>query len=415
MSENYKVPESFNRFQTAALGVGGLGVVACIIGMFIQPEQALRGWLLGFIFWAGIGIGGLGILLLQYVTGGAWGVVIRRVAEACSRTIVPGLLVLFLPIAIGVYQLYDWANLYLLNQAAPPDAPVDAVIAWRGWFMDPKWWIVRSIIYFGLFLLMSWFLNRWSLQQDRAESPEKAAELLGKATKLSGGGIVLFVLVVTMASIDWTMTLEPHWFSTIWGFLFVAGWALSCFCFSVAVLAPLSNQSPLNKVLGKRHFHDIGKLMLALVMVWAYFNFSQYLIIWSGNLTEETPFYMIRGTGVWGVIGLVLVFFHFAFPFLILLMQDFKRHAKWLAGIAIFILCMRLLDMYYIIGPSPMIGESTKHLMSMPFRLTIWDFVATIGIGGVWLWLFFYELKQRPLVPFNDPMFKNAIKHGKGH
>ena len=406
MNDTYKAPESLNRFQTAALGIGGLGVLACFAGMYLQPEQALRGWLLGFILWAGIGFGGLGILMLQYVTGGAWGVVIRRVAEACSRTI-PILAVLFLPIVFGLYQLYDWANL----QAAGNDK----VINWRGWYMEPQWWIVRAAAYFVILFLMAMLLNKWSLQQDKAEDPEKAAEFLGMATKLSGGGIVVFVMVVTFLSVDWTMTLEPHWFSTIWGFLFVAGWALSCFCFSVAVLAYLSTRAPMDKVLGKRHFHDIGKLMLALVMVWAYFNFSQYLIIWSGNLTEETPFYLVRSRGAWGAIGLFLIFFHFAFPFLILLMQDFKRKAKWLAALAVFILFMRLVDMYYIIGPSPMVGEVKKHLLEVPFRLSVWDVVSPLAIGGIWLWWFLRELKQRPIVPFNDPFFENAIKHGKGH
>ncbi len=414
MSDTYKAPESLNRLQTAALGIGGIGVIACFAGMYLQPEQALRGWLLGFILWAGIGFGGLGILLLQYLTGGAWGVVIRRIAEACSRTI-PILAILFVPILLGVYKLYDWANIYLANLAAPADAPVDKVIAWRGWFMDPNFWVARTVIYFVIFGALAYLLNKWSRQQDTAETPEKAAEFLGIATRVSGPGIIVFVMTVTFASVDWTMTLEPHWFSTIWGFLFVAGWALSCFSFSVAMMAYLSTRAPMDEVLGKRHFHDIGKLMLALVMVWAYFNFSQYLIIWSGNLTEETPFYLVRSKGTWGAIGLFLIFFHFAFPFLILLMQDFKRKAKWLAALAVFIIFMRLVDMYYIIGPSPMVGEANLHLLEVPFRLSVWDVVSPIAIGGIWLWWFIRELKRRPIVPFNDPFFENAIKHGKGH
>jgi len=406
MSDTYKAPESLNRLQTAALGIGGIGILACFAGMYLQPEQALRGWLLGFIFWAGIGFGGLGILLLQYLTGGAWGVVIRRVAEACSRTI-PILAILFLPIVFGLYYLYDWANIAV--------AGGDKVIEWRGWYMQPNWWIVRSAVYFILMFLMAMLLNKWSRKQDEAPDYEKSAEFLGLSTKISGPGIILFVMLVTFASVDWMMTLEPHWFSTIWGFLFVAGWALSCFCFSVAILAHLQTRAPMDEVLGKRHFHDIGKLMLALVMVWAYFNFSQYLIIWSGNLTEETPYFLVRSKGTWGAIGLVLILFHFAFPFLILLMQDFKRKAKWLSALAVFILLMRLLDMFYIIGPSPMVGDVQKHLLEVPFRISIWDVVSPLAIGGVWLWWFLRELKSRPIVPYNDPFFENAIKHGKGH
>ncbi len=402
-TDSYNAPEFLNRWQSIALGLGGVGLIIFVFGYLTDQENALRGWLLGFIFWAGIAIGGLGILLLQYVTGGAWGVVIRRVVEACARTI-PFVALLFLPIAIGVYGLYEWAN-----------HPEDKIIAWRGIYMDPPWWIARSFLYFVLFTIMAYLLSSWGAKQDAANDYEESAKWLGRATAFSGPAIVAFVVIVTFASVDWMMTLEPHWFSTMWGFLFTAGWGLSCFCFSVAILAHFSDKPPLDRVLGKRHFHDIGKLMLALVMIWAYFNFSQYLIIWSGNLTEETPFYLVRSKGGWGAMGLALIIFHFAFPFLILLMQDFKRKAKWLATLAIFILIMRLIDMYYIIGPSPKLGELKLHLLEVPFRITPWDFVGPIAVGGIWMAVFIWQLKQRPLVPARDPMFERAIEHGRGH
>ncbi len=391
------------RWQSIALGIGGIGLIIWIFGYMTDPENALRGWLLGFIFWAGIAIGGLGILLLQYVTGGAWGIVIRRVAEACARTI-PFVALLFVPIGLGVYQIYEWANL-----------PDDPFVKWRGIYMEPGWWAARAILIFVLFSAMAYILSNWGAKQDASGDYEESAKWLGKATAFSGVAIVIYVLIVTFASVDWMMTLEPHWFSTMWGFLFTAGWALSCFCFSVAILAFLSDKAPMNRVLGKRHFHDIGKLMLALVMVWAYFNFSQYLIIWSGNLTEETPYFLTRSKGGWGAMGLMLIVLHFAFPFVILLMQDFKRKAKWLAGLAVFILVMRLIDMYYIIGPSPKIGDLKKHLLEVPFRLSPWDIVAPIAVGGIWIALFIWQYRRRPIVPLNDPFFENAIKHGKGH
>ncbi|NNE65840.1 MAG: hypothetical protein HKN33_04680 [Pyrinomonadaceae bacterium] len=404
-TDTYNAPKSLNRWQSIALGAGGIGVIVWLVGYLTgNEEEALRGWLLGFIFWAGIAIGGLGILMLQYVTGGAWGVVIRRVAEACAKTI-PYVGLLFIPIGLGVYKLYEFAN-------APA---TDKIIAWRGWYMDPPWWAFRAFVYFVLFSIMAYLLSSWGAKQDASKDYEESAKWLSKATRFSGPSIVIFVLLVTFASVDWMMTLEPHWFSTMWGFLFTAGWALSCFCFSVAILAYFSDKPPLDRVLGKRHFHDIGKLMLALVMVWAYFNFSQYLIIWSGNLTEETPFYVVRSKGGWGAMGLALIVLHFAFPFLILLMQDFKRKAKWLASLAIFILIMRLIDMFYIIGPSPKLGELKQHLLEVPFRVTPWDFAGPIAVGGIWLFIFIWHLRQRPLVPLNDPFFENAIKHGKGH
>jgi hypothetical protein len=225
--------------------------------------------------------------------------------------------------------------------------------------------------------------------------------------------MVIYALVVTFAAVDWVMTLDPRWFSTIWGLLFVAGWALSCFCFVVALLAYLSDKSPMNGVLGKRHFHDLGKLMLALVMVWAYFNFSQFLIIWSGNLPEETGWFLTRMKGGWGYIGILLIAFHFAFPFLVLLQQDFKRKARWLATLAIFILAMRLVDMFYLIGPSYRVAAGGAEQGA--FIVSWMDFVAPIAIGGIWLWWFFGELLKRPLVPAKDPFFESAIEHGRGH
>lgn len=403
IDNTFKAPEFLNRWQNVALGIGGVFTIIWLFGCLTDTENALRGWLLGYILWAGVGFGGLGILLLQYLTGGAWGVVIRRVVEASSRTI-PVLAILFIPIGMGVFNLYEWAN-----------HPEDHFVQARGIYLQPFWWAVRAVLYFAIFGGIAYLLNKWSRQQDNAKDYEESAEYLGMATKLAAPGLIIFVLLVTFLSVDWMMTLEPHWFSTMWGFLFVAGWALSCFCFSVAILANLVDKPPLDRVLGKRHFHDIGKLMLALVMVWAYFNFSQYLIIWSGNLTEETPFYLVRSKGGWGVTGLLLIVFHFAFPFLILLMQDFKRKAKWLATLAIFILFMRLVDMFYIIGPSPKLGELKMHLLEVPFRVTPWDIVAPIAVGGLWFAAFVYQLKKRPLVPYNDPFFESAIKHGKGH
>lgn len=398
--ENYQAPDEINRWRTLALGVGGIGLIIWAVGCYFDSQNALRSWLLGFIFWGGIGVGGLGVLILQYLTGGAWGVVIRRTVEAASRTLLI-LPILFIPLAVGVTHLYEWTHL-----------ENDPIIQGRGWYLTVGGWIARAVVYFILWGVMAYLLNKWSANQDKAADMEESAKWLGTATAFSGPTMVAFALVVTFAAVDWVMTLEPHWFSTIWGMLFIAGWGLSCFCFVVAILALLSDKAPMNRILGKRHFHDLGKLMLALVMVWAYFNFSQYLIIWSGNIPEETGWYLTRTKGVWGVIGLLLILFHFAFPFLILLQQDFKRKAKLLAGMGVFILVMRLVDMFYLIAPSPMIEHGGGHEASHFSWLYL---VGPIAVGGLWLAFFFYQLKQRPMVPINDPFLENAIKHGKGH
>lgn len=400
-SETYQAPEQLSSWRNIALGVGGIGTIIWAIGCYFDTENALRSWLLGFIFWSGIGIGGLGILMLQYLTGGAWGVVIRRTVEAASRTL-PIIFILFIPLAVGVTHLYEWTHMQ-----------DDEIIAGRGWYLTVAGWIARAVVYFILWGVMVFLLNKWSANQDTAQDPEESAKWLGTATAFSGPTLVIYALVVTFAVVDWVMTLEPHWFSTIWGLLFVAGWALSCFCFVVALLAYFADKAPMNRVIGKRHFHDLGKLMLALVMVWAYFNFSQFLIIWSGNLPEETGWYLTRMKGGWGVVGLLLIFFHFAFPFLILLQQDFKRKAKLLAGMAIFILVMRIIDMFYLIAPSPMISAHGDNTVAHHFS---WLYlIGPVAVGGIWLWYFFGQLMKRPLVPINDPFLENAIEHGKGH
>lgn len=407
--DNFYAPKEIAGWQNIALGIGGIATIVILVAALVFPgyrQMALRGWLLGFIFWGGLCFGSIGILLLQYLTGGAWGVVIRRVAEAASRTLWIVAL-LFLPIMFGVGSMYEWTH---------PE-PYDLILAHKAPYLNVTFWVVRAVLYFVIFGVMVYLLNMWSAQQDQAASYEEAANYLGRATAFSGPTMVVFVLTVTFATVDWVMSLDPHWFSTIWGLLFVVGWALSSFSFAVIILAYFFYRAPMNRVLGKRHFHDIGKLMLALVMVWAYFNFSQYLIIWSGNLPEETTWYVTRQQGGWGVIGLVLIVLHFAFPFLVLLNREIKRNPKWLARLAIFILVMRLVDMYYNIGPSPLVGlhGDDKLYVQLFERLTVFDFIGPLAVGGIWLWWYFRELQKRPLVPVMDPFLENAIEHGKGH
>ena len=399
----YRAPDEINGLRTLSLGIGGIALIIWAVGAYFNTEQALRSWLLGFIFWGGIGLGCLGILMLQYLTGGAWGVVIRRILEAGSRTL-PIIILMFIPLAIGVYthKFYEWTIL----------PPTEHIMEHRGIYMTTWFWIVRSLIYFAFFGVMVLLLNKWSLDQERTTTVEESRLVLERASRFSGPTLVIYALVVTFATVDWMLMLDAHWFSTIWGLLFIAGWALSCYCFCVMVLAFLSDKAPMDTVIGKRHFHDLGKLMLALVMVWAYFNFSQFLIIWAGNLPEETGWWLTRMKGGWGWIGAALIFFHFAFPFLVLLQQDFKRHARRIAMLALFILFMRLVDMFYLIGPSNRISGGYE---AGAFVLSWLDIVGPIAVGGIWLWWFFGELMKRPLVPARDPYFEGAVRHGRGH
>lgn len=400
---NFQAPADLNRFRTIALGAGGIALIVWAIGTYFNIEQGLRSWLLAFIFWGGISIGSIGLLMLQYLTGGAWGVVIRRVLEACSRTLLISA-VLFLPLLFGVTYLYEWTHL-------PPD---DHVMKERGAYMTVWFWSLRTVIYFAVFGVIAYLLNKWGADQDRTNNYEDAEKYLGRATAFSGPTIVFYVLTVTFAAVDWVMTLDPHWFSTMWGLLFLIGWALSCLAFTITVMAYLSGRAPMDRVVGRRHFHDLGKLMLAFEMVWAYFNLSQFLIIWSGNIPEETGWYIIRMSQGWGIVGWALVLFHFAAPFLILLRQDLKRNARYLAAVAAFILVMRVVDVFYLISPNPRISTHGKSL-ELVSSFSWMDIVAPIGFGGIWLWYFFGQLAKRPVVPVMDPFLEKAIEHGHGH
>lgn len=394
---NINAPKEISGWGNIALGIGGILSIVVLVVALIFPEQreyALRAWLFGYIFWCGIGIGCLGLLILQYLTGGAWGVVSRRIFEAGSRTL-PILLVLFVPVLIGMKGMYEWTHL-----------ETDPVMIHRAPYLNPIAWGLRALLYFGLWMVMVFLLNKWSGEQDKTGD----FEILTKMSRFSGPTLVAYALVVSFAAIDWVMTLEPHWFSTIFGLLYMIGWGLSAMAFTILLLSWLSDKEPMKYVIDKKHFHDLGKLMLAMVMVWAYFNFSQLLIIWSGNLPEETRWYLTRMEGSWGVIGLVLIIFHFAFPFLFLLSRDVKRNSKWLATLAAFILVMRFVDYFYVIGPAPTIAHHGE-----PGHFHWLYLVTPVAIGGIWLWWFFSELRKRPLIPVNDPFMDNAIAHGKGH
>jgi hypothetical protein len=255
----------------------------------------------------------------------------------------------------------------------------------------------RAVIYFGIWLVLMWIFNRFSRRQD-ANREDRA--LRRRFKMLAGPGIILYVFVMTFAAIDWVMSLSPHWASTIYGFLFVAGQLISSMSLMIAVVVLLARTEPFASVLQKRHLHDLGKLLLAFVMLWAYFDFSQLLIIWSGNQPEEISFYRTRLYGGWGIVAVIVLVFHFFVPFFLLLSQDVKRNAKVLPKIAIWLIFMRLVDLFWMTRP-----EFSSR--AMPTWL---DVVLPIAVGGLWLGLFAFNLKQMPLLPLGDPDLEKAIE-----
>ena len=377
------------RVRRPALAVGLIALAACGLGAATAPQQFFQSYLFACVFWAGLALGCLAVLMLRYVTGGAWGVPIRRPLESATRTL-PYVAVLFLPLLFGLPRLYAWAR--------PEDVARDPILQHKQAYLNVSFFIGRGFVYIAAWFLLAWFLNRWSDEQDRAPGPGVNRRL----QLISSGGLVAYGLTITFWSIDWLMSLEPHWYSTMYGVLLIAGQALSGLAFAVAVTILLARFKPLSDVLSPEHLHDLGKLLLAFVMFWAYVSFSQYLIIWAGNLPEEVPWYLRRLQGGWGWFGVAMIVLHFALPFLLLLPADANRNPRILTALALLIVGMRAVDLFWLIRPAFSPGR---------FRFHWLDIAAPLGVGGVWLAIFLWQLLQRPLLPRNDPEFAEALEH----
>ena len=378
------------RFQRPALLVGAAALAICVVGAFFAPAQFFRSYLSAFLFWMGIALGCLAVVMLHHVTGGAWGLPIRRPLESGTRTL-PLMLLFFLPIVVGAGKIYEWAD--------PAAVAHDPILRHKSLYLNLPFFISRAALYFAAWLALAYFLNRWSADQDRTGDRPIARRL----QLLSSAGLVAYGLTVTFASIDWAMSLEPHWFSTMYGVLFIAGQGLSAFAFIVALLVLLAGTPPLAGFVTQRHYHDLGKLMLAFVMFWAYVSFSQYLIIWSGNLPEEIPWYLRRLQGGWGWVGAALVVLHFVLPFLLLLPASANRNPRILGTVAAIVVLMRAVDVFWLTQPA---------FAGSRFRLHWMDILAPVGMGGLWLAAFLWQLGKRPLLPMNDPEMQEAVVHG---
>lgn len=367
----------FDRFQRRAGAAGIAALAACAAGAAGSPDQFFRSYLFAYLFWIGIALGCFAIVMLHHLVGGSWGVVIRRLLESGAGTL-PLMAVLVLPLVAGLPRLYVWAR--------PEAVAGDELLRHKAPYLNVPFFVGRLVFYFAVWIALAHLLNKWSEEQDRTLSPQVKTRL----QLLSGPGLVLYGLTVTFASVDWVMSLEPHWFSTIYGILFMTGEALATLAFVILALLVLVRRKPMADVLKATHFQDLGNLMLAFVMLWAYVCFSQFLIIWSGNLPEEIPWYLRRLTGGWGWVAVVLVVFHFALPFVLLLSRANKQRLQILAGIAGGVLVVRLVDLFWMVMPAFHPGGFRVHWM---------DLLMPVGIGGLWLAAFVWRLKRRALLP----------------
>jgi hypothetical protein len=364
-----------NRIQRSSLGIGVIALLICLVAAFIDAKSFFLSYLIAYVFWVSLALGSLGVVMLHNLAGGRWGAIIRRFLESGMQTL-PIMAVLVIPILLGIPFLYEWSHQEALAH--------DAVLRHKETYLNPAFFIVRTVLYFAIWIGISLLLAR------RSSIGPASPALKG----ISAVGIIVFAFSVTFASVDWIMSLEPHWFSTIYGAIFLVGQALQTLAFCTALLVYFSDHAPFAGRVEPAWYHDLGNLILAFTCLWAYTSFSQFLIIWSGNIPEETPWYLRRTAGGWQAVSVLLVVFHFAVPFAVLLSRRVKRRGKSLARICAAIIVMRLVDLVYWIGPATPGGAFPLGWMSM---------VALVGVGGVWLWMFLRQLKRGPLAYMEDP------------
>jgi hypothetical protein len=377
-------PPVVKTIQQRSLLFGMAFAVISLVVAFLRPDEFFRAYLLGYMAWLGVALGSMAILMIRHLTGGGWGMVIRRILGAAMRCL-PLMALLFVPILFGLPKLYIWAR--------PLDSIADKHLREHlqditKSYLTVQGFILRAAIYLAIWNLLSFLLTKWSREQDKPQSRDNT----DRFKAVSGPGLILYAFTISFAAIDWIMSIDPSWISTIYGLLILIGELLSAMCFAVVVERILVNYKPMSELLKPSFVHDHGKWMLTFIMVWAYFSFSQWLIIWAGNLPDEITWYMRRLNGGWGFVGLILVVFQFAVPFVLLLSRPFKRDIRRLVWLAAWIMVMRYLDLFWIIEPN----------FSTTLTLTLADVVVPIAIGGFWLAYFFHNLNSLPLLPAYD-------------
>lgn len=378
--------------RNVALPVGLAGLAACVYGFLHEREAFSVSWLMGWTFWFYITLGSLGWLMIYHLTSGRWGYVLQRPFEAAAR-LMPVMFLLFLPVVVNMHDLYEWTHEEVIAN--------DKLVQHKQAYLNEQGFQTRLGIYFAIWSVLAYSLSSLSRRAKADGNPETVKRL----RQISGGGIVVFGLAATFASFDWLMSLEPHWFSSIYGAIFMVASGLSTMLFMAMLAHHLSRREPLKNVITTQQFHDIGNWCFAFTILWTYMNFSQFIIIWSANLYEETFWYLYRSKGGWIEVSILMAVLLFALPFLLFLFKSNKRNSGRLAKIALVVFIARILEVYWLVGPTFRKEALAVHWL---------DAAAWAGIGGLWLWLFAGGLAKAPLLS-GDARFTEFAKGGSGH
>ncbi|HYL34942.1 MAG TPA: hypothetical protein VEV17_03395 [Bryobacteraceae bacterium] len=389
MSPSETLRPQMDRAQRNALVIGVIALAASLLGLFQNATHFWQSYLFAYIFWSGLALGCLGIFFLHNVVGGNWGVAIRRLVESGLQTL-PLIALFAVPILFSLTKLYTWTN--------PEVRAHDFAVGHKALYMSMPFFIGRTILYFLLWFFFGYRILRMANEHDRTGDPALFKRIKG----VSAPALLIFMLSTTYAFIDWIMSLEPDWYSTIYGWMFTIGQMLLSFAFLIAVLILLSKREPFASFLKTSHYHDLGNLLLTFTMLWAYLSFSQLVIIWAENLPDEIPWYVRRFSGGWGYVAWTISIFHFCAPFFLLLMRFIKRNPNLLRVIAWWMILIRILDVFWVVEPA---------FRQRGLEVYWTDAAALIGLGGIWIAFFIRNLKARPLLVLNDPRNTYARAH----
>jgi hypothetical protein len=388
-TSNYPVPAVVSRYQRNGLIVGAVGLALTLVGLFVSPTQFFHSYMLGYLFFIGLALGSLGLLLLQYLTGGAWGVLTRRIFEAATRSL-PVAALLFIPIILGMSQIFPWMT----------DMKNEAHVVAKSGYLNVPFFIGRAIFYFIFWIFTAAMVNRYA----RLQEQDGDVRWSRKLENFSGGGFFFFFLVATFMSVDWMMSLAPEWYSTMYAFIIVVAQGINAMTFAIIVVILLAKVEPFASVVKPVHLHDLGKLLFAFNFLWGYLCFCQYLITYSGNLPEETVWYFDRTRGGWEIIAYLVIFAHFILPFVLLLSRDLKRNGRTLIIVASLLFLMRIIDLYWYVEPNWHRSE---------FFVSWMDVTAIAGFLGLFVFLWAMQYKKRAMLPINEPELAIAL-HPKG-
>jgi hypothetical protein len=378
---------AWNRLPLIGAVLAVLGAVVCGIMAPGNPKQFYFSWLVAFLFFMSLALGGLFFVLIQYASQGGWGIVLRRIGETIFAT-VPVMALLFVPVVIGLHDLYEWSHAEALEH--------DALLRWKAPYLNTPFFLIRAFIFFGLWSGIAILYYRGSRGQDETGDPGVSARL----RRLAGPALIVLALTQTFASIDWIMSLTPHWYSTMFGVYFFAGSFVGFIALLSVVVVAMRAAGLLETIITAEHLHDIGKFLFAFTAFWAYISFSQFFLMWYGNMPEETIWYKARMEGSWMTVSILLMVGHFGAPFLYLMGRTVKRKGVTLAVGGAWLLAMHFVDLYWQVMP-------TLHAEGL--RPSVLDVAAFVTVGGCFLATAGWLMRRQALVPVRDPRLGESL------